>query len=301
MMKLENGISLPVKIKKFDKQTKQLDVTSDAFGNKVVSYSPYEISNVILPFPRKGIYLSALIAGGQTNVTDDKAIMKPMPKIGFDAGGELSYYFAEVVGISVGVHYAKYAFGQESDLIPSTVVPGNNFKWAGITVSPLYRIDATLKNTGSITSIDIPVTLKFVFGEVHKKGYYLNVGVKYSLINAAPNNSFQGSYTRYGIVDGIEMGKTDTDLFEGEPGLNFGKLEPTDTKTYTKGFYIYASGGLVFPLMDGKHYFTIGAMFQNALTTIAKGEYKDLFDTLRNSDVKPILYGLELGLHYRLW
>jgi len=306
LLMLENEVRLPVIVKKVDIPEKKLYVSSEAFGNKTISYMPDEIRDIILPVKRKGIYVAPKLGAGLSTLSDGDVDYKTTSKLGFSGGLELNYYFIEKIGISTGFNLMMVNYSQSiasaSEGIDKGTATFTSTETIPVTTAYINRYDIAenINKTGKIINLTIPITLNIlIYEEVYKRGFYINAGVLYSLKTIDKSN-YTGNYQKYGYDEAanVEFGKG---IDDPQMGFFTNKIPDYAAIDYKNSLYLKGSVGVIIPLMPGKHFITLGLGYTATLGSIMPTDsFTDIYNQQQLSTPKPSMIFVEMGMNFKL-
>lgn len=315
---LDNGFSYPIKIVDKSEDNSQLKARIPNLGDKEITYTAYEIDQIILPIKRRGYYIEARVAPG-FSLIEDKNIeidnLKWETREGkpgaYTAGISFNYFINENIGIGVGCEFGNYETTykltpgliidstQTSDAIAYNYPNDETFSYYNV-----YEISMGSYLKRSFHAISFPLQFKFLFAdEPYKTGLFINLGVNLSMI--LNNNKASGAVMKYGYIqdEGVYFGRN----VDPSPDT-FGFITEENSQlsnrigNYDYGFGIIGSAaiGACIPFQSGKHFLTISGKVSKSLNNISGGTHNDIFGEKISDSVSPLFFGLEACFNFKL-
>lgn len=310
---LDNGFIFPVTISEKNSDNTKLKAKIPNLGNKKISYSIFEIQEIILPVKRQGFYVTAHASSGYSmindaniDVNDESTWQAPKAKFGtITAGASIEYYFTENLGVGIGIGYGnfetKYSLVPKNDVIKDNetigvteIAPNNNTEV--VEYPAIYNVSEGAYLNRKFNAIEIPIYLTYISSaEAYRSGFYARIGVKYSL--ATSQNSGEGTINRNIALDDDKMF-----TLIGNNSYEVSNQKITDVVEnygYKSSLYGILSVGWIKPIGKGRNFVTIGPSIEYC-PNISNGEFNDIFNKITNEKVSPLKIGFDFGISFKL-
>ncbi|MEW6131528.1 MAG: porin family protein [Acidobacteriota bacterium] len=198
-------------------------------------------------------------------------------------GGFVEVGLKEKLAFQVELNFAGQG-GKRDGIQPISIAP------PGLPTLPEgFYYYGDFKNVAKLNYLEVPLMLKYKFGEQDKKRLYLNGGVYYGgLLTAKQVTS--GNSTLYLDRDGkipLLLPPAGTPL----PPISFDATTEIKSDLHSHNFGLTGGGGLEIP--HGKNYIQIDARIAYGLTTLQK-------DTVRNGKSRTGNFVISIGYAFGL-
>lgn len=203
------------------------------------------------------------------NLSSD--IWKTESKLGYNFNVGYFYSISPTIKFKAGIGFSGYSFGLKGngeisstalkDIDNDTYIESLTLSNVNYTINPMY--------------LSIPLTIELGNPNINKIGYYVDLGIEYSLL-INENNSASGTYTTKGTYP--QWGVTLADI----PELGFYTERNIEPGKYLKksNYSVKGGAGITIPL-SGVVIFKLGLTGYLGLKDIGKKQ-------VNNSDTGPI-------------
>jgi len=309
---LDNGFIMPVTIVEKSTDFTKLKAKSPAIGNKELDYTIFEISEIILPVKRKGLYINAHGTPGYSIINDKNIEIgserwaRQKSAFGMGGGVGAEYYLTENFGIGIGAGVSSFTStyylnsGQRSQgtvQIPYT--DGTNDEY---TYSDSISNDAYVKR--SFGAINIPLYFSYISSaEAYRSGLIIKGGAKFAL-SYLNNNAGKGTVRRTGVLQstGIEIGKivNVSDYFiPTQPLDTYIDKKATSPYSYRPSVFLFFSAAWIKPLGKGRNFITLGPSVEYAFN-VSGANYKNIFGEEDSEAVSPLKIGFDITFNFKM-
>ncbi len=308
---LENDFIMPVTIIEKNIDNTKIKAKSPAIGNKELTYSIFEIKEIILPVKRQGLYINAHGAPGFSQISDENVDINSRYwtnqeggfAMNFGVGAE--YYITENFGFGIGGGFGTYTNtyflnegGFDGELTTITYTDGT-------TEDYQFRdsISASSYVERNLNVIQIPLYFSYITSaESYRAGLIVKGGIKY-ILTTMNNNSGAGIISRSGTLQNtdIEIGKLVNihDKFIPDSNVD-GYLQTTEPYGYKSGILLFFHAGWIIPLGKGRNFITLGPTIEYGFD-INAGNYKDIFnEDVTKGAVSPLKITFDIGFDFKL-